>query len=58
MKAAPRGWLIGDIQTNETIKFLWAYQLSNIIGLELSFAHLKEMNESANTISIQVNVDY
>ena len=52
------GWLIGDIQTTQTIKFLWEYQFSNIIGLELGFAHIKEMDETVNTFSIQVNVDY
>ena len=52
------GWLIGDIQTTQTVQFLWGYQLSNIIGLELGFAHMKEMDESVNTMSLQVNVDY
>jgi len=52
------GWLIGDIQTTQTVRFLWEYQLSNIIGLELGFFHKKEMDESVNTMSIQVNVDY
>ena len=52
------GWLIGDIQTTQTVQFLWEYQLSNIIGLELEFAHMKEMDESVNTMSLQVNVDY
>ena len=52
------GWLIGNIQTTQTIKFLWEYQFSNIIGLELGFAHIKEMDETVNTFSIQVNVDY
>ena len=52
------GWLIGDIQTTQTIKFLWEYQISNIIGLELGYSHKQEMNESVNTMSIQVNVDY
>ena len=52
------GWLIGDIQTTQTVQFLWEYQLSNIIGLELGFAHIKEMAESVNTMSLQVNVDY
>ena len=52
------GWLIGDIQTTQTVQFLWEYQLSNIIGLELGFAHMKEMDESVNTMSLQVNVDY
>ena len=51
-------WIIGDIKTTQTIKFLWEYQFSNIIGLELGFAHIKEMDESVNTFSIQVNVDY
>jgi hypothetical protein len=51
-------WLIGDIQTTQTVRFLWEYQLSNIIGLELGFVHIKEMDESVNTMSIQVNVDY
>ena len=51
-------WLIGDIQTTQTVRFLWEYQLSNIIGLELGFVHIKEMDESVNTFSIQVNVDY
>ena len=51
-------WLIGNIQTTQTIKFLWEYQFSNIIGLELGFAHIKEIDESVNTFSIQVNVDY
>jgi hypothetical protein len=52
------GWLIGEIDITETINFLWKYQLSNIIGLELGFAHIKSTEESVNTISIQVNVDY
>jgi hypothetical protein len=52
------GWLIGDIQTTHTAQFLWEYQLSNIIGLELGFAHVKGMAESVNTMSLQVNVDY
>ena len=52
------GWLIGDIETTQTVQFLWEYQLSNIIGLELGFAHMKEMAESLNTLSLQVNVDY
>ena len=52
------GWLIGDIETTHTVQFLWEYQLSNIIGLELGFAHIKEMAGSVNTMSLQVNVDY
>ena len=52
------GWLIGDIQTTQTIKFLWEYQISNIIDLALGFSHIKGMDESINTISVQVNVDY
>ena len=52
------GWLIGDIQTTHILKFLWEYKLSNIIGLELGFVHLREMDESVNTMSFQVNVDY
>ena len=52
------GWLIGDIETTQTVQFLWEYQLSNIIGLELGFAHIKKMAESVNTMSLQVNVDY
>jgi len=52
------GWLIGDIQTTQTVQFLWEYQLSNIVGLELGFVHKKEMDESVNTMSLQVNVDY
>ena len=52
------GWLIGDIEITKTINFLWEYQFSNIIGLELGFSHIKEMDESVNTMSLQVNVDY
>jgi len=52
------GWLIGDIQTTQAVRFLWEYQLSNIIGLELGFAHMKAMDESVNSMSIQLNVDY
>ena len=52
------GWLIGDIQTTQTVRFLWEYQFSNIIGLELGFIHIKEMDESVNTMSLQVNMDY
>jgi len=51
-------WLIGDIEITKTINFLWEYQLSNIIGLELGFSHIKSPEESLNTMSIQVNVDY
>ena len=52
------GWLIGNIQTTQTIKLLWEYKFSNIIALKLGFSHIKGMDESANTMSIQVNVDY
>jgi hypothetical protein len=52
------GWLIGDIQTTQMVRFLWEYQFSNIIALKLGFIHLKEMDESVNTMSLQVNVDY
>ena len=52
------GWLIGDIETTHTFQFLWGYQLSNIIGLELGFTHINEIDESINSISIQVNVNY
>ena len=51
-------WLIGNIQTTKAIKLSWEYQFSNIIGLELGFSHIKEMDESFNTMSLQVNVDY
>ena len=52
------GWLIGDIKTTQAIKFLWEYQFSNIIGLELGFTHLNDMDDAVNTFSIQLNVDY
>ena len=52
------GWLIGDIETTQTMKFLWGFQLSNIIDLELGFVHIKDMDESLNTMNIQVNVEY
>ena len=52
------GWLIGDIHTTQTFRLLWEYQLSNIIGLELGFSHMKGMDESVNGMSIQINVDY
>ena len=52
------GWLIGDIQTTQMVRFLCEYQFSNIIGLELGFAHMKDIDKSVNTVSIQVNVDY
>ena len=52
------GWLIGDIKTTHTVRLLWGYQLSNILCLELGVSHIKEMDESINTMSIQINIDY
>ena len=52
------GWIIGDIQITHTIKLLWEYQLSNIIGLKMGFLHKKGTDKSENMMSIQVNMDY
>ena len=52
------GWLMGDIQTTNSVKFSWEYQLSNIIDIELGFGNNQGMDKSENTVSIQLNVDY
>ena len=51
-------WIIGDIKTAHTIGFLWEYQFSNIIELELGVSHKWDSNEYENSYSIQINIDY
>ena len=51
-------WIIGDIKTARTIGFLWEYQFSNIIELELGVSHKWDSNEYENSYSIQINIDY
>ena len=52
------GWLIGDIEIVQTVRFLWEYKLSNIIDLEVSYSLIKGMNEPVNAVSIQMDIDY
>jgi len=52
------GWLIGDIKTTHTVSFLWEYQLSNILELELDASYIWGISEYRNSYSIQMNIDY
>ena len=51
-------WFTSKTSVTYCIYIIFYDQFSNIISLELGFVHLKDMDESANTVSIQVNVDY
>jgi len=51
-------WLIGNINTNRKLRISWEYQLSNVLEIILGVSHLWGMDDSANWVSVQINVDY
>ena len=52
------GWLIGNINTNRTLRISWEYQLSNVLEFILGVSHSWGVDDSANWVSVQINVDY